>query len=132
MLQPPDGFVDTVSFMNVALAAHSREKKTALYLALHATPEVTIVATAASTAELVSYCQAFLPDVAIVETGLPGRPLPSVLGDLQQSETPRRILVIGEDDAASLARAVVKAELLQDIANLATVLPDLEPENGSR
>ena len=121
MLQPPDGFVDTVSFMNVVLAAHSRELKTALYLALNATPDVTIVATATSTAELVSYCRAFLPDVAIVETGPLGRPLPNVL---------RRILVIGENDARSLARGIAKAELLQDIADLTTVLPNLELENG--
>jgi DNA-binding NarL/FixJ family response regulator len=118
--------------MNVVLAAHSRELKTALYLAINATPDVTIVATAASTAELVSYCHAFQPEVAIVETGLPGRPLPNVLGDLQQSKTPRRILVIGEDDAMSLAREIAKAELLQDTTDLATILADLELESGSR
>ncbi len=117
--------------MNVVLALHSREVKTALYLALNATPDVTIVATATSTAELISYCHAFQPDVAIVETGLPGRPLPDVLGDFQQSETLRRILVIGEDDATSLVRGIAKAELLQDTADLTAILPDLEVENGS-
>jgi predicted methyltransferase len=58
--------------------------------------------------------------------------LSNVLGDLQQSETPRRILVIGEDDATSLARGIAKAETLQDIADLTAILPDLELENGFR
>ena len=118
--------------MNIVLAAHTREVKTALYLALNAAADVTVVATAASTAELVSYCHAFLPDVAIVESGLPGRPLGEVLSDFEQSATPRRILIIGGDDASDLASRFAKAELLRDIDHLTTVLPEVDLENGTR
>ena len=46
--------------MRLVVAVHSREVKTALFLALNG---ITIVATATSTAELVSYCRAFRPEV---------------------------------------------------------------------
>ena len=118
--------------MNIVLAAHSREVKTSLYLALNTVSNITIVATAASTAEFVSYCHSFLPDVAIVETGLPGRPLPEVLTELEQSATPRRILIIGGDEATDLINGVAGTELLRDIDHLASILPELELENGIR
>ncbi len=118
--------------MNIVLAAHTREVKTALYLALNATFDVTVVATAASTAELVSYCHAFLPDVAIVETGLPGRSLPGVLSDLETSATPRRILIVGGDEASDLASTHARTELLRDIDDLTAILPDVERENGTQ
>ena len=118
--------------MNIVLAAHTREVKTALYLALNAAAEVTVVATAASTAELVSYCHAFLPDVAIVETGLPGRPLDEVLSDFEQSASPQRILIIGGDEASDLASSLGRAELLRNIDHLTAILPDLGLENGIR
>lgn len=118
--------------MNIVLAAHTREVKTALYLALNAAAEVTVVATATSTAELVSYCHAFLPDVAIVETGLPGRSLREVLGDLETVPTPRRVLIIGGDDASNLANEFDRTELLRDTDHLTAILPDLELNNGTR
>lgn len=118
--------------MNIVLAAHSREVKTALYLALTGMSSVTVAATAASTAELVTYCHAFLPDVVIVETGIPGQPLSKVLSDLEQSAAPRRILIIGGDEASDLVGGIDRAELLRDIDDLSAVLPDLEPESGTR
>jgi len=118
--------------MNIVLAAHTREVKTALYLALNAAADVTVVATAASTGELVTYCHAFLPDVAIVESGLPGRPLGEVLSDFERSAAPRRILVVGENDASNLANEFGRAELLRDTDHLTAILPDLEMENGTR
>ena len=116
--------------MNIVVAAHSREVKTALYLALTGMSSVTVAATAASTAELVTYCHAFLPDVVIVETGIPGQPLSKVLSDLEQSAAPRRILIIGGDEASDLVGGIDRAELLRDIDDLSAVLPDLEPESG--
>ena len=118
--------------MNIVLATHTREVKTALYLALSASPNITIVATATSTAELVSYCRAFLPDVTIIESGLPGRSLAEALSEFERSATPRRILIIGEDEASDLASGISKAEVLRDTDHLAKILPELEPEDGSR
>ena len=80
--------------IRVVVAAHSREVKTALFLALTGLSDVLIVAAAASTAELVSYCQTFRPDVAIVEDGLPGQPLPDVLAELVSSMEGQRLFVI--------------------------------------
>lgn len=110
------------------IATHSRDVKTALFLALNALPNATIVATATSTAELVSYCRAFLPDAAIVESGLPGESLTEVLHHFDSSATPRRIFVIGEDAASDLAADVGRAEVLRDIDHLMATLPQMELE----
>ena len=82
--------------LHLVVATHTREVKTALFLALNALPAITIVATATSTAELASYCHAFRPDFAIVESGLPGRPLRDVLAELVASRPDSRILLIDE------------------------------------
>lgn len=84
------------------------------------------MATATSTAELISYCRTFLPDVAIVESGLPGRPLADVLHQLGDAATPARIFVIGEDGASELARDVGGAEVLRDVDHLVATLPELK------
>lgn len=118
--------------MNIVLAVHSREVKTALYLALSGMSDVAVVATATSTAELVSYCHSFLPDVAIVETGLPGRSLREVLDGFERSVAPRRVLIVGGDDASDLANTTARAEPLRDIDHLASILLDLELENGTQ
>jgi DNA-binding NarL/FixJ family response regulator len=114
--------------MRFVVATHSREVKTALFLALNAVPTIAIVATATSTAELISYCRAFLPDIAIVESGLPGRPLTEVLRQLSDSAPPARIFVIGEDGASELARDVGGAEVLRDVDHLVATLPELKLE----
>lgn len=111
--------------MHFVVATHSRELKTAVFLALNTVPTITIVATANSTAELISYCRTFLPDVAIVESGLPGRPLADVLHQLGDAATPGRIFVIGEDGASELARDVGAAEVLRDVDHLLATLPEL-------
>ena len=82
--------------LHLVVATHTREVKTALFLALKAMPALAIVATATSTAELASYCHAFRPDFAIVESGLPGRPLRDVLAELVASRPDSRILLIDE------------------------------------
>lgn len=114
--------------MHFVVAAHSREVRTALFLALKALPNATIVATATSTAELASYCRAFLPDAAIIESGLPGESLAAVLHQFDTSATPRRIFVIVEDAASDLAMDVGRAEVLRDVDHLVATLPELDQE----
>jgi len=112
--------------LNVVVAVHGRETKTALFHALNAIPAITIVATATSTAELTSYCLAFRPDVAIVETGLPGRPLGEALLECSAMEPPIRTLVIGDDSASHLTEDIPTAELLRDVDHLLEMLPNSE------
>jgi DNA-binding NarL/FixJ family response regulator len=83
--------------ITLIVATFRREVKTALFLALRAMPAVTIVATATSTGELISYCHAFRPNIAIVESGLPGRSLRAVLTELGSSNPGMRMLVIDEN-----------------------------------
>lgn len=113
----------------VVVAVHSREVKTALFLALNAIPSIEIVATATSTAEVDSYCRAFRPDLVIVESDLPGRPVSELLEGFENSSTPREALVIG-DDAERLVKGKDKASALRDIDHLAAVLPGIELEKG--
>lgn len=117
--------------MRTVVAVHSREVKTALFIALNAIPSVTIVATATSTSELLGYCHAFRPEVAIVETALPGKPLLDVLTEVERSMTPGRILVIGGDNAADLVGGNSTAEILRDVDHLMAVLVDPTPGDGA-
>jgi DNA-binding NarL/FixJ family response regulator len=119
-----------VAQTRVVVAVHSRDVKTALFLALNAIPSIEIVATATSTAEVDSYCRAFRPDIVIVESDLPGRPMFELLEDFEDSTTPREALVIG-DDAERLVKGKDKASALRDIDHLATVLPGIELEKGT-
>ncbi len=116
--------------MRLVVAVHSREVKTALFLALNGLDTVTIVATATSTAELVSYCRAFRPDVVVVERGLPGRPLIEAIPKLGESMRKGRVLLIDGDEALDLARSVSYVEVFGDIADLVAALP--EPEREAR
>jgi chemotaxis response regulator CheB len=123
-------FMAEVAQMRVVVAVHSREVKTALFLALNAIPSIEIVATATSTAEVESYCRTFRPDIVIVESDLPGRPVSELLEEFEDSTTPRAALVIG-DDAERLVKGKDKASSLRDIDHLATVLPGIELEKGT-
>jgi len=125
MRPPRDGHT-----MRLVVAVHSREVKTALFLALNGLDTVTIVATATSTAELVSYCRAFRPDVVVVERGLPGRPLIEAIPKLGESMRKGRVLLIDGDEALDLARSVSYVEVFGDIADLVAALP--EPEREAR
>ena len=125
MRLPPDGHA-----MRLVVAVHSREVKTALFLALSGLDTVTIVATATSTAELVSYCRAFRPDVVVVERGLPGRPLIEAIPKLGESMRKGRVLLIDGDEALDLARSVSYVEVFKDIADLVAALPEPWREAG--
>ena len=106
--------------MRLVVAVHSREVKTALFLALNGLISITIVATATSTAELVSYCRAFRPDVAVVESGLPGRPFDETLQRVDELMAAGRIFVI--DGGPEVVQAT-NAEVFTDIDDLVAALP---------
>jgi DNA-binding NarL/FixJ family response regulator len=110
--------------MRLVVAIHGREVKTALFLALAGVDAVTIVATATLTAELVSYCRAFRPDVAVVESGLPGRPLSEALLQLGDSMKSGRILVVDGHGASDLVDEVPNAEVFKDIEHLVAALSE--------
>jgi DNA-binding NarL/FixJ family response regulator len=113
----PAGGVRT---LRLVVAVHTREVKTALFLALNGLMAITIVATATSTAELVSYCRAFRPDVAVVESGLPGRPFDETLQQLAKLMTEGRIFVI---DCGPAEVQATNAEVFTDIDDLVAALP---------
>lgn len=116
------------SSVRVVVAVHSREVKTSLFLALNGLDDVTIVATANSTAELVSYTRALTPTFALVETGLPGRPLGEVIEKLHEDAPECRVMVVeGSGDGAAL-RASSDVEVFRDVDQLVTVLPETEPD----
>ena len=106
--------------MRLVVAVHSREVKTALFLALDGLVSITIVATATSTAELVTYYRAFRPDVAVVESGLPGRPLDETLQQLAELKNPGKIFVI--DGGPEVVQAT-NAEVFTNIDDLVAALP---------
>jgi hypothetical protein len=107
--------------------------KTALFLALAGVDAVTIVATATSTAELVSYGRAFRPDVVIVESGLPGRPLSETLLRLGDSMKLGRILVIDGHGVIDIVDEQPNAEVFEDIEDLVAAVPEpgAEPANAT-
>ena len=53
--------------LRLLVAIHTRELKAAFFLALSDLPSVQIMATAANTAELLSYSRTFQPDAIILE-----------------------------------------------------------------
>lgn len=108
----------------VVIATHSREVRTALFIALNAVPSITIAATAASSSELTSYCHAFHPDIAIVESDLPGSPLSKFLSAFEDLDAPARILVVGGDDTTVLASRSTKVEALRDVDHLLQVIAE--------
>ena len=111
--------------MDVVVATYSREVRAALFIALNAIPSITIAATATSTSELANYCHAFHPDIAIVESGLPGSPLVEFLREFEYLDAPAQILVIGGDDAPKLATDIGKVSVLRHVDDLLRAI--LEP-----
>ena len=118
-----DGHVDGTPSLHLVVATHTREVKTALFVALNAVPTIAIVATATSTAELASYCHAFRPDVAIVESGLPGRPMGDVLTELAASNPASRILLIDESVEARADSRPPEIEVFADLNQLIATFP---------
>lgn len=118
--------------MDVVVAVHGRELKTALFLALNSVPNIEIVATATSTAELTSYFQAFQPAAVVVESDLPGRPLSDVLRRLEWSMMPRRVLVVDTAEESNAFEGIAGVETLRDVEHLGTFLSTMDSEEGGR
>ncbi len=92
---------------------------------------ITIVATATSTAELVSCCRAFRPDVVIVESGLPGRSLGETLPQLSDSMGAGRILLVDGHGAIDIVNEMPNAEVFKDIDHPVSALPESRLGDGS-
>ena len=106
--------------MRIVAGVHSRDVKTALFLALDA-EGADIVATATTTSELISYCRSFRPDVAIVEGSLPGRQLDETLDEV--AAFAGRALVIDPEGRATAHLGDHHAELFLDVAQVVDALP---------
>ena len=115
--------------MRLVVAVHGREMKTALFLALTGIEAVDIVATASSTAELVSYWHAFRPDVAIVESRLPGRALGEVLVEIDDSMFAGQIFLIEGPDTAGIALDHITVRLFQDIDQMVSAIPETNADH---
>ncbi|MGI9586086.1 MAG: hypothetical protein ACR2N7_10900, partial [Acidimicrobiia bacterium] len=122
--RPPPMILLEESDMRLVVAVHSRDVKTALFLALNGVEFVDIVATATNAAELASYCRSFRPDVAIVETSLPGSPLRDGLEQIEASTG--RILLIDPGGRATPEIDVGIAEPFVDVDQLIGALPGTE------
>jgi len=110
--------------VRLVVAVHRREVKGALFLALNGLDDVTIVATATSTAELTSYCRTFEPDVVILERGLPGRPTAEILTDLGQSLPDCRIQMIDESGGRKKEQGLSEVEVFTDLDGLIAAYPE--------
>lgn len=109
--------------VRLLIAVHTREVKAGLFLSLNGHPSATIVATATTTAELVSYCRSFEPDVAIVEDRLPGRPMYETLLEAQDASPKSRFLLIEGTDLPTELRPP-RVDIFTDLDQLVSAIPD--------
>jgi DNA-binding NarL/FixJ family response regulator len=103
--------------LRMLLAIHTRELKTAFFLALSDRPSVQIVATATNTAELLTYSRTFQPDVIALEWEMPGRPVADVMPTLAEACASTEILIVSRPSSR---------QQIRDLAPRATVVD--EPE----
>ena len=101
--------------MRLVVATHTRETKTSLFLALSAIDNVSIVATANSTGEMISYCRTYRPDVVIIEGGLPGYSLAKAVDQLDESMSEGRILIV---DGVAAQQEAAKRSHVEQFGNL--------------
>jgi DNA-binding NarL/FixJ family response regulator len=80
----------------VVVAVSKRELKTAIFLTLSSEPEIRVVATAANTAELLTYARSFQPEVIILELELKGDPMADVLKKLSEVSPDSKVLTISK------------------------------------
>lgn len=101
--------------MRLVVATHARETKTSLFLALSAIDNVSIVATANSTGEMISYCRTLRPDVVIIEGGLPGHSLDKAVDQIDDSMSEGRILIV---DGVAAQQEAAKRSHVEQFDNL--------------
>ena len=94
------------SSVRLLLAIYTRELKTAFFLALADEPNIQIIATAANTAELLTYNRSLQPNAILLEWDLPGRPMCEVYQVLTQAGDPPSIFIIGKPSSEEQIREV--------------------------
>lgn len=97
------------SSTRLLLALYTRELKTAFFLSLSAEPDVQIAATAANSAELLTYGRAFHPDVIVVEWELPGKDMSGVILQLSQLDSAPKIFIISKPSSYQSIGNISKA-----------------------
>ena len=107
----------------IVIAVHTKEVRTGLFLALNGHPSISIVATATTTAELVSYCRAFEPDAAIVETHLPGRTMHEALREATNASPDSRFLLIDDNTAVQPEVRPPQIEVFSGLDQLVATFP---------
>ena len=112
------------SSVRVVVAVHSREVKASLFLALNGLDAVVIVGVASSTAELVSYCRALAPNVALIEGGLSRKPLTEVFEKLREVAPECRAMVIEGLHDHDVVGASPDVDVFRDVDQLMTVFPE--------
>jgi DNA-binding NarL/FixJ family response regulator len=80
----------------VVVAISTRELKTAIFLTLRSDPKIRVVATAANTAELLTYARSFQPDAIILEMELKGSTMGEVFEKLCEVSPDTKILIISK------------------------------------
>jgi chemotaxis response regulator CheB len=113
--------------LRLLLAIHTRELKTAFFLALSDRRSVQIVATATNTAELLSYSRTFQPDAIALEWEMPGRPVADLLPALTQACSSAELLIISRPSSRQQIRDVApSANLFDDPEELMGALEALK------
>ena len=82
--------------VRLLLAIYARELKTGFFIALSDESNIQIVATAANTAELLTYNRSLRPNAIVLEWDLPGKPMTEVYPVLTQAGSPPEIFIIGK------------------------------------
>jgi DNA-binding NarL/FixJ family response regulator len=114
--------------LRLLLAIHTRELKTAFFVALDSQPLWELVATAANAAELLTYSHALHPDAIVLEWELPGRPMAEVLPALAQTSPCTEISVICRPSSWQQVRDLAPtARLYEDPEELIASLEALQP-----
>lgn len=104
------------------LAVHTRELKSAFFFALAAKPSVRIVATAANTAELLTFSRTLQPDGIVLEWELPGRSMAEVYPQLTALADAGQVFIINKPSSD---------EQVRELASLANHFDDPESLVGA-
>jgi CheY-like chemotaxis protein len=118
---------ETDTRLRLLLAIHTRELKTAFFLALSHQPSVHVVASATNTAELLTYGRTFQPDAIALEWEMPGRPVADVLPALTQVCPSAELLIISRPSSRGQIRDVAPdVRVFDDPEELLTTLEALK------